>query len=164
VAGVAFSAFFAWGTLRQGRRLLSCWPFVIIIVGAFAIIGVPELQFGYNWISFANNDMVNYANGADRFLRYGFYHAPAMSEIATRTNPTVDDFYRIVIIAERSGAELMLALFTSITSLRPLQTFMPYIVAIHLAIVMAAMGLVYRTESRRAAAALTGIFLSCSGS
>ncbi len=51
-----------------GAKILHLWPFLAIATVAGVAVGWPIFEFGFNWVSFANHDMVNYSLEAERFL------------------------------------------------------------------------------------------------
>lgn len=119
--------------------------FGTIAVVAFVLTDRPLFEFGFNWVSFGNDDMVNYANSAERFVRAGYAQPPPMVNIHDLLR-SVDAIYWgwDNIGAERAGFDLLLALVISLTGLKGIQAFMPLMAAGHLMLVWAAGALVCR--------------------
>lgn len=63
------------------RKLL---PFIVIGTVYLFYVGWPSLRFGFNWISYANDDMANYCMAAERFLHHGYYEIPLQTELEGR--------------------------------------------------------------------------------
>jgi hypothetical protein len=64
-------------------------PFLWIALGALIYVGWPSLRFGFNWISYGNDDMANYCLAAERFLAHGYSRAattPSTTGSCTRSS------------------------------------------------------------------------------
>lgn len=68
---IASSVFFYWKKPLFPTKYYL--PFVGIFLLALGLVGSPFLKFGFDWVSYANDDMANYALGATRFLNHGFF-------------------------------------------------------------------------------------------
>jgi hypothetical protein len=121
------------------RALLA--PVAILMVAA-GLVGWPMARFGFDWISFANDDMANYALAAQRFLQHGYRDLPDLATYLSGQNYSLAYWYMHVAAGARPGPELMLASLWGATGLNAHQIFMPTIVALHLALVAATGGLV----------------------
>src|SRR3954471_8140025 len=66
-AGMALFAagIFFWRRPKLPWRQLT--PFFLITCGYLLYTGWPLLRFGFDWISYGNDDMANYCLAADRF-------------------------------------------------------------------------------------------------
>jgi hypothetical protein len=117
------------------RRAIAA-PAVILLCAAVAS-GWPMLRFGFDWISFSNDDMANYCLAAQRFLQHGYFDAPDLARFFNGENYSLAYWYMHVGAGARPGPELMLALIWGITGLNAHEIFMPTIVALHLALVAA---------------------------
>src|ERR1035441_10932910 len=77
LAGAA--AVLAWRRpLLPLRKLI---PFLGIGAGYLLYVGWPSLRYGFNWISYANDDMANYVLAAERFLEHGYRSEEHTSEL-----------------------------------------------------------------------------------
>ena len=56
-------------------------PFAGIFLLNLICVGLPLLHFGFNWLSYANNDMANYCLGALRFINHGYTDLPNTTEL-----------------------------------------------------------------------------------
>src|SRR4051812_7406184 len=148
-AGLAWWRFASRGPLppRHATGLLA-----VALTLAAAFVGAPLLVDGFSWVSFCNDDMANFVLGAQGMLARGsLAHYPAEAYIA---NTDVSLQLSAVIDAAglRCGAELLLAWVMSLTGMADHRVFMPVIVALHLALISAAAGLVCTNRRRRPAA------------
>src|SRR5262245_36413296 len=50
----------------------SLVPFLAIVVFSLVWTGWPMLRFGFGWLSYVNDDYVNYCLAAERFKDFGF--------------------------------------------------------------------------------------------
>lgn len=108
---------FPWRQLR---------PFALLTLLFVAYAGWPMLRFGFNWISYGNDDMANYCLAADRFLHHGYYELPEQTHLEGR-DYSQHYWFMHGLQQIRPGSELMLAFTSSITGLNPHEVFMPVI-------------------------------------
>jgi hypothetical protein len=127
--------------VRRGLPKKSVLAFLPIIFVALFLVGRPAIQYGFDWVSYSNDDMINYSLAADRLADHGYYEEPP---------PVRDELYRgfapgywfeYALDGERTGVEMMLAIVVSLTGMRGFQVFMPFILAGHLCLVTACAGL-----------------------
>ncbi|HVU34801.1 MAG TPA: hypothetical protein VHE61_15315 [Opitutaceae bacterium] len=126
----------ALGVLAVGvliwKRPVTAWrrtaPFVLAVVFSLLWTGWPALETGFNWISYANDDMANYCLAAQRFMDYGFYHVPTMADLAGRDYSA---YYFFMHVADmmRFGSEHLVAWGASLAHVKATQAFMPMIIA-----------------------------------
>lgn len=135
-------------------------PFAAIIIFALWLTGRPLLDFGFNWVSYANDDMANYCLGALRFLQHGYFDVP--EDISSYREYSLNYWFVHVANMIRSGSELLLAWLSGLVHLTPLQIFMPLIMVFHLTLISAGTALVYQNRSLRNAAIITCFLLACS--
>ena len=141
------------------RRVL---PFAaVLVVGAFAT-GYPFLRFGFNWVSYCNDDMANYCLGAKFFLNHGHFAVPAASDIIADRDASLQFWFLYVPSAIRHGVEELLAWTVSCTGLSPHQAFMPLILAFHLVLLSSSGALVLQNRRHRKAALLVCLALGLS--
>ncbi|MHB8626469.1 MAG: hypothetical protein ACYDEO_09715 [Aggregatilineales bacterium] len=122
---------------------------------ALIVTGRPMLEFGFNWLSYTNNDMANYVLRAERLLNNGFFDVPSLSRMTNFQDYTLFYWFLDVPAGSRVGADLLLSWVISLTGLNGLQIFMPVILSFHLALISAAGGLVCASRRYRLAALAT---------
>ena len=110
--------YFPW---RQLRWFLL--PTLLFVIYA----GWPMLRYGFNWISYGNDDMANYCLAADRFLHHGYYDLPTQTDLEGR-DYTQQYWFMHGLQQIRPGSELTLAFASSVSGLNPHEVFMPVIV------------------------------------
>lgn len=114
----------AWRRPKLPWRQLA--PFVALAVLFVAYAGWPMFKFGFNWISYGNDDMANYCLAADRFLHHGYYDLPEQTHLEGR-DYTQHYWFMHGLQQIRPGSELTLAFAASVTGLKPHEVFMPVI-------------------------------------
>jgi hypothetical protein len=121
----AFAAVVLWWRrpVLPWRQLL---PFLAIACGYLLYTGWPMLRFGFNWISYGNDDMANYCLAAERFLAHGYYELPTPTDLEGK-DYSQHYWFMHGLQQIRAGSELTLAWVSSITGLRAHQVFMPAI-------------------------------------
>lgn len=117
------------------KRLL---PYVGILVAALAIAARPMFSYGFDWLSFSNDDMANYCLAAQRFLNHGFFDQPNLDNLLTGKDYSLAYWFMHAAGGVRSGSELMLAVVWAFSGLNAHQVFMPVIMALHLALIAGA--------------------------
>ena len=141
------------------RRLL---PFAAVLFVALLLAGHPLLRFGFDWVSYGNDDMANYVLAAHRFHDYGFFAIPDQDAFLHNRDTTLYYWFMHAVVGDRPGSELLLAWLMSLTRLTGLQVFMPLILSLHLTLVAAAGALAGRSPRARTAALLTCFLVACS--
>ena len=138
----------------RGRRIPfgDFWPYALLICFGLLITGWPMLRFGFDWVSFCNDDMANYCMGAERVLHYGYYQPPDARALAGQD---YTQFLWFLHLLHRPGSEMVLASLVALTRLSPLQIFMPTIMAFTLCQISAAGGMVFAAIRSRLAVWLT---------
>jgi len=131
------------------RRLL---PFAVVLLFAFVLAGHPMFAFGFDWLSYANDDMANYVLGAERIVRHGFFEIPNRVDIAASRDLSLVYWNFDVVGNIRVGVETLLAVSISVFRHNGFQLFMPTIMAMHLMLLCSAAALVYRTSRYHAQA------------
>lgn len=131
---------FPWRQLR---------PYTLLVLLFVVYAGWPMFRFGFDWISYGNDDMANYCLAADRFLHHGYYEIPQQTELEGR-NYGQHYWFMHGLQQIRPGSELVLAFAASITGLNPHEVFMPVIIVFSM-LQICAMGAVamYRGRYRR---------------
>lgn len=139
---------FPWRQLR---------PFALLTLLFVVYAGWPMFRFGFNWISYANDDMANYCLAADRFLHHGYYDLPPQTDLEGR-NYASHYWFMHSLQQIRPGSELMLAFTSSITGLNAHEVFMPVILMFSM-LQITAMGAVAMFRGRYRKIALLAFFL-----
>lgn len=116
-----------------------------VLLGLF-LVGRPMLSFGFDWISFANDDMANYALGAQRFFYHGFFEPMKVTSFFEGSDASQAFWFMHVHDQSRSGSELLLALLWSLTSLNPHQLFMPVMCALHASFIASSAALLHQSH------------------
>ncbi len=140
-------------------RLAHFWPFALILLAGFLLAGHPMFEFGFNWLSYSNDDMANYVLTAHRILAYGFYTPPAATFYSYNKDPTLV-YFLWAVVNERFGGEAFVSLWLSVIRVNGFQLFMPMMVALGMMQIAAGAALVYRSERYRSAALLTACLLA----
>jgi hypothetical protein len=133
------------------RRLI---PFAGALLIAALAAGYPLLRFGFNWVSYGNDDMANYCMGAKLFLNHAQFAVPSAADVVADRDPSLFYWYFYVVEGIRHGVDVMLAWLMSLTGLSAHQVFMPLILAFQLVMIAAAGSLVLQSRKLRAAALL----------
>lgn len=137
-------------------------PFGAALFAALILVGRPMLDFGFDWISYANDDMANYVLGANFFLENAYPNVPDTSRLVDGSDYSLFYWFFYVPHAVRPGSEMLLAWVVSLTGLTGHQAFMPLIVSMHLALISAAAGLVLRSPRDRLTAWVTAALVAVS--
>jgi hypothetical protein len=148
--------------LRPSFALGRYVPFAGVLVLGLLLVGWPLLSYGFDWVSYCNDDMANYALMAQRFVNHGFGDVPQESELVHGTDFSQFYWFLHVPGRVRPGADLLLAWVASLTGLTTQQAFMPVILAFHLALISAAGALVFRSEERSGHSLLACILMALS--
>lgn len=121
---VASAAILWWRKPKLPWREL--WKFAALATLFVVYAGWPMFKFGFNWISYGNDDMANYCLAADRFLHHGYYDLPEQTHLEGR-DYTEHYWFMHGLQQIRPGSELTLAFASSLTGLKPHEVFMPVI-------------------------------------
>lgn len=151
--------------LRGSRPILpikQLVPFLLVLILASSLTGYPLLRFGFDWVSFGNDDMANYTLGATYLSNYGFFPPPPPERIVEDRDASAVMWYYLVAGGERPGIELANAWVSSTTGLSSHQTYMPVMLALHLVLISAAGALLLQCRAYRLPSVLACIALACS--
>ena len=132
-------------------------PFFGIACVGLIYVGWPAARFGFNWISYGNDDMANYCLAAERFLNHGYYDLPLQTDLEGR-NYTQHYWFMHGLQQIRPGSELAIAWVASLTGLKAHQTFMPTILMLGMLQVFA-LGAVSIFKGRYRKVTLVALFL-----
>jgi hypothetical protein len=142
---------------RPAFPLRKLAPFLLIAAGCLLYVGWPSLRFGFNWISYANDDMGNYCMAATRFLQHGYYDIPLQTELEGRDYPQ-HYWFMHALQQIRPGSEMTVAWICSLTGRRAHEVFMPAILMLSLTQLFA-MGSIAVWRGRYRKVALVAFFL-----
>lgn len=137
-------------------------PFVAIFLLALLVTGRPLLLYGFDWVSYSNDDMANYCVGALRLLNHGFFEVPNGNELVQGKDYSLYYWFMHVPGMVRPGSEMLVAFFSSVTHLPPLQIFMPVILAFHLTLISITGAIMRTGKSKNKIALLTCLLLTFS--
>jgi hypothetical protein len=149
------------GVVFWWRRPVLPWrhlaPFFAITLGYLLYTGWPLFLYGFNWISYGNDDMANYTLAADRFLNHGYYQLPRQTDLEGM-DYTQHYWFMHGLQQIRAGSELTVAWAASLTGRNPHEVFMPVILMMSMMqIFTMGAAAVYRGRYRKIA--LVGFFL-----
>ena len=147
---------------RSRGSLRPVAAFAPLLAAGFLLTAWPMFLYGFSWISYANDDMANYALTATRVAQHGYYAAPIFSEFTRNIGFPSFYWFETVVGNERYGVDEFLAWSTSLMRQNAFGAFMPTIAAFHVSSIAAASALVYRAREYRPAALLTCGLLACS--
>jgi hypothetical protein len=152
---VGSAAVFYWRKPAFPYRQLK--PFLLIAAGTLVYVGWPALRFGFNWISYGNDDMANYCLAAERFLQHGYYDIPLQTDLEGR-DYAQHYWFMHALQQIRPGSELTLSWMASLTGLKAHEVFMPGILVLSL-MQLFAMGSIAVWRGRYRKVALLAFFL-----
>src|SRR5579859_2141497 len=92
---------------RQSFPLRSYAVFPVVLLVALLATGRPMLEFGFDWVSYSNDDMANYTLAAQRILTHGFFDIPRADELVTGRDYSLA--YWFFNLGVRPGAEMLTA-------------------------------------------------------
>src|SRR5271165_2918269 len=67
----------------------SYWPFLVLFALGAALSLRPMFLYGFNWVSYANDDMANYVLAAERLYQHAYAYAPTVSEYLSDRDPSL---------------------------------------------------------------------------
>lgn len=153
---LAAAGVFAWRRPKLPLRKLA--PFFLVVCGYLLYTGWPLLRFGFNWISYGNDDMANYCLAADRFLNHGYYDIPLQTQLEG-SDYAQHYWYMHALQQIRPGSELTVSWISSLTGLNPHEVFMPAILMLSMLQIFAlGAAAVYRGRYRKIALLACALF------
>jgi hypothetical protein len=129
-------------------------PFAGVILLAALAVGYPMFRFGFNWVSYCNDDMANYCLSAKFFLNHNQFTPPAAQDILANRDASLFFWFFEVMLPIRHGVDELLAWALSLTGLSSHQAFMPVILTFQLVLISATGALVLQSRRFRRAALL----------
>jgi hypothetical protein len=142
-----------------GRRLI---PFVAALAAALVLVAYPMFLHGFNWVSYCNDDMANYVQGARGFLAHGYLDSYDSRQIVEYRDLALTQWLPVTLLGIRCGSELVLAWVMSMTGLAGHGVFMPVIVALHLVLISSTAALVLRGRHYRRAGLAAAAWMAVS--
>lgn len=141
-----------------GRALL---PFFAVALFSLGWTGWPHLRFGFSWLSYVNDDFVNYCFAAERFLDFGFWRVPTLEELG---GTDISQYYWFMHVPGlmRFGSELTVAWLSAVSGVKTLGVFMPVIIGLGLIQIFSAAALVLHLGRWRRRALLAAALLALS--
>lgn len=136
--------------------------FSILFFIALLLTGRPLLHFGFNWLSYANDDMANYCLGALRFLNHDYFYLPNLNEMIRGKDYSQYYWFTFIPGMVRSGSELLIAWLSGLTHINPTKVFMPLILGFHLILISTSCAMVLPSKKWKKIALITGLFITCS--
>jgi hypothetical protein len=161
-ATMAGTAWVIWWRARPLVAIRQYAWFAGVLVAAFVLNGWPMFLFGFDWVSYANDDMADYALMAQRYLHSAFFAQPDVDTLVTGRDYSAYYWLLTGPGMWRSGVDLTLAWAASVTGLSPAELFMPVIVAFQACLVSGLGALVARARVHRVPALVSCALLSCS--
>lgn len=152
-------------TLWKRKPVFSAkayFPFAIIFFVSLLLIGRPLLLFGFDWVSYSNDDMANYSLAAFRILKHGFFDIPSVNALTQGKDYSLFYWFMHVPGMVRPGCEMLLAFISGVTHLSPLEIFMPTILAFHLTLISTTGALVCTAKRKNAIAIVACLLLAFS--
>lgn len=147
--GLAVFAAVVWWWRRPVIPWRQLAPFLVVTLAYLLYTGWPLLTYGFNWVSYGNDDMTNYCLAADRFLHHGYYSLPTETQLMGR-DYTQHYWFMHALQQIRPGSELTIAWVSSLTGLFPHEAFMPTILMMSMAQIFALGALaLYKGRYRR---------------
>ncbi len=156
-------AIYAWET--KHRRLhfpvRALLPFFALAVFSLLWTGWPALRFNFNWLSYVNDDYVNYCLAAERHKDFGFWRVPTMEELAGRD---ITQYYWFMHVPGlmRFGSEITLSWVSALSGVKSLGIFMPVIIGLGLIQLFSTAALVLHRGRWRRRALVTVALLAAS--
>lgn len=174
-AGIPVSHFAAWlsGSLLVMGISTLLWrkppfpwrhylPFAAIFLFSLFLTGRPLLEFGFNWLSYGNDDMANYCLRAARFLHHGYQDIPNVDDLVKGRDYSLFYWFWDVPGVIRAGTDLLLSWVSATFQLSPLQAFMPFIIALLLSFISATGAIIYQSRYWHSITLTTCFLLACS--
>jgi len=125
----AATGIFFWRRPLLPMRALA--PFLAVVVFSLLWTGWPLLRFGFGWLSYVNDDFVNYCLAAERFKDFAFWRVPTMAELGGQD---IAQYYWFMHVPGlmRFGSEIILSWMSALTGVKSLGIFMPVIIGLGL--------------------------------
>ena len=106
VMALAALGILIWRRPPFPRRALG-WT-GLLLLAFIAYTGPAMFRFGFNWISYGNDDMANYTLAAERFLKNSYYFLPEQTQLEG-TDYSQHFWFMHALQQIRPGSELLLS-------------------------------------------------------
>src|SRR5262245_21855291 len=116
-AGLAAAAGLALWRLRPPVPWRAYLPFAAVLLLGLWLTGRPMLEFGFDWLSWCNDDMANYCLMAQRLYSHGFNDTPTQEELLRGLDYSQYYWFMHVPGMVRCGSDTLLAWVMSVTGL-----------------------------------------------
>lgn len=149
---------------RCPRPTLPRWYILVALALVVALLlnARPMFVFGGDWMSFMNSDIHVYVHTASKMFGTGFVSPPDAAAYVQQRAMSSTFYARDVLFNRRSGAENVLAFWMSLLGRDGYRTYMPLIVAAHVAQISAATALVCGARRGGHVPVATSLVLACS--
>lgn len=127
--------------LKPRLRWREVAVFAVPVVLGFTLTALPVVEFGFNWLGYANSDIGYYALAAQRYLDHGFASRPSIPDLLFHRDLSAQLYFLDFVSRERIGAQLLLALFAACVHQPPLRLVMPFSLCAFFATISATSGL-----------------------
>ncbi len=155
----------ATGVLWRYRPIIpfrKLRPFLLILAVAFLLTGYPLLLYGFNWVSYVNDDMATYVQAGQYFTDHGLYDLPDAHGLLEGTDNKSTQWFLYAIGGARCGSDLLVAWLVSLTGLTGYQIYMPLMLVFHVALIAALGGFLFRNPQYLWAAVASCAWLALS--
>ncbi len=130
-------------------------PFLVVLLASAVLTGYPMFRFGFDWMSYCNDDMANYSLAAKFFLNHGFFEMPSLNALIHDRDVSLFYWFMYGFGGVRPGCEEVIAWVCSLTGLSPHQAYMATIVAIQLVLISAVAALMVSNRRYRMVSVIT---------
>jgi hypothetical protein len=160
LVGLAAGAF-VWRRPQVPWRALA--PFALLLVLGALVTSRPLLEFGFDWLSYSNEDMTGYCSTAQRLVDFGFYALPPAGQIAAGHQLNAESIWFLDVIGnERVGVDSFFALVVAMTKLNAFNAFMPVIGVAYFMLIWATASMVLSRSNKTRLAFFVGLGLTLS--
>lgn len=113
-------------------------PVMPAVIGGIVLTGFPLAMYGFDWLANLNGDMTIYTGSAAQLLHHGFFDVPALADLVSGVDSASTSlWYWEVAPPNRYGADVFLAIVSSITHMHPVYMYMSCSVAAFGMLIMA---------------------------
>ena len=144
--------------VRRPPLPVTVIPVLAVCAGGLLLAAQPMREFGFHWLGNGNSDMANYTLSAQELIHRGLLAPFDLMGLARGTDYATA-LTALHLIGSRPGADLMLALTSSITGHLPYEVFMSVIFALNLCGVCAVGALAMQASRRWWAATVAAALL-----
>ena len=157
-----FAAVFLYVRIRPSLAMRTWIPAISLTFLAFVLSGWPMFIYGFNWISYGNDDMTAYLVSANHFFNHGWFDLPNLQQFLANYDPSWNVAFLYSNAEIRAASQILIAWVMSISGRSAGEIYMPLMVSLHLTLISTAGALAYRRPSDRYPAFLTMTVLSFS--